>query len=120
MKDRIEWAQSFAIFQYNSLKPLHYFQSEAKFENTIKKLKVGEFDSIFLSKPNIIYEADIKLGPKDIVERMRKPESEKSRVKEFEFFSSSNPPPSQPSYQFLREKGKKINIEYDPSVASRR
>ena len=78
MKDRIEWAQSFAIFQYNSLKPLHYFQSEAKFENTIKKLKVGEFDSIFLSKPNIIYEADIKLGPKDIVERMRKPESEKS------------------------------------------
>lgn len=41
LKDRIEWSLSFAEFQRNSLKPIHYFKSESKFETFIKKLKVS-------------------------------------------------------------------------------
>lgn len=67
LKDKVAWNQSFCLFQSNSLKPVHFFKSENKYEAFVKKIKVMELDSVLLCKPDLVYKGYNIVGNRESV-----------------------------------------------------
>jgi hypothetical protein len=43
-------------------------------------LKISDFEPIFTCKPDIIYEGDVKIGPRDLIDRLRRSQADKASV----------------------------------------